>query len=887
MFPSQPSRSLPLNSFTGFSLSGNLTAPDQSFSSAAEAGVETPRTQRTQRREAGRKTKARDMERFLVRVVAGRDYSTLQSSLQVVWRWATMNGCGRGAVSAEGRGESNMSVRVNSLPGPSATSAPPRLCVETNRRAFLSNLGMGFAGMAMGAMLARDGVARAAEIGTPQRAFPASAEGQVGHLDLPRRRHEPDGELRPQAGAEQVRRQDDRGDPVQGRARIALSEEEPARVDRRAAQGASQDLSDAGRLSEARPERPGDQRLVAAPGRACADDLASSAACGRPTTTTGPSSSSTPAGTRSKGRSRRSARGCITAWARSTTICRSSCVLGTPLADCCGGVRAHGANYLGPEHDGIQLAVDPAEPAAVRRARTRASSARSRRGEFELLGKLNRLAGGRISRRPGPGGPHQVLRAGLPDADRRAGRRSTSPPNRPRRTSSTASTRPRPKPSAGQCLAARRLVERGVRFVQVFHGSNGGAGAWDAHGDLKAGHSKLCGQVDQPIAGLIDDLKQRGLLERNARRHRHRVRPHARGAGLATAATIIPTASRSPWPAAASRGASSTARPTSSASTPSRTATTSPTSTPRCSTSSASIRAGSKSPAASGSNSTSASRSGRSWRSFSPHLTASRASRHACLHTPTFSASASRSIRPTLPVEQIPATVAAELARLKLAGKRQAGPDRGDHRRQPRHRQHRTWSSRRPSSTFKSLGAKPFIVPAMGSHGGGTAEGQRELIEGYGITEEYCGCPIRASMETVDRLPGGRRLSGPFRQARLRGRPRAGRRPRQAAHRISSATSKRPDEDDAHRPGQARRGQDLSPGDHELQLRADRPQRRPRGAREVPHRGRPRHRRERLRRDGQDPGRRARTSSRTARRSCWSWPSSGCRGCRSRRPTSC
>ncbi len=49
----------------------------------------------------------------------------------------------------------------------------------------------------------------------------------------------------------------------------------------------------------------------------------------------------------------------------------------------------------------------------------------------------------------------------------------------------------------------------------------------------------------------------------------------------------------------------------------------------------------------------------------------------------------------------------------------------------------------------QSLGAEPFIVPAMGSHGGGTAEGQRKIIEGYGITEEFCGCPIRASMETV------------------------------------------------------------------------------------------------------------------------------------------
>lgn len=50
---------------------------------------------------------------------------------------------------------------------------------------------------------------------------------------------------------------------------------------------------------------------------------------------------------------------------------------------------------------------------------------------------------------------------------------------------------------------------------------------------------------------------------------------------------------------------------------------------------------------------------------------------------------------------------------------------------------------------FQRLGALPFIVPAMGSHGGGTAEGQRAIIEGYGITEEYCGCPIKASMETV------------------------------------------------------------------------------------------------------------------------------------------
>jgi len=50
---------------------------------------------------------------------------------------------------------------------------------------------------------------------------------------------------------------------------------------------------------------------------------------------------------------------------------------------------------------------------------------------------------------------------------------------------------------------------------------------------------------------------------------------------------------------------------------------------------------------------------------------------------------------------------------------------------------------------IKGLGALPFIVPAMGSHGGGTVAGQVGVLASYGVTEEYCGCPIRASMETI------------------------------------------------------------------------------------------------------------------------------------------
>ncbi len=50
---------------------------------------------------------------------------------------------------------------------------------------------------------------------------------------------------------------------------------------------------------------------------------------------------------------------------------------------------------------------------------------------------------------------------------------------------------------------------------------------------------------------------------------------------------------------------------------------------------------------------------------------------------------------------------------------------------------------------FIRLGARPFIVPAMGSHGGATAAGQQRLLASYGITESSCGCPIRAGMETL------------------------------------------------------------------------------------------------------------------------------------------
>ena len=64
-----------------------------------------------------------------------------------------------------------------------------------------------------------------------------------------------------------------------------------------------------------------------------------------------------------------------------------------------------------------------------------------------------------------------------------------------------------------RCLLARRMVERGVRFVQIYSGGGPVSMQWDAHKDLVENHEKMCGLTDQPVAALLQDLKQRGLLD--------------------------------------------------------------------------------------------------------------------------------------------------------------------------------------------------------------------------------------------------------------------------------------------------------------------------------------------------------------------------------------
>ena len=109
--------------------------------------------------------------------------------------------------------------------------------------------------------------------------------------------------------------------------------------------------------------------------------------------------------------------------------------------------------------------------------------------------------------RPGDRGPHQLLRAGFPHADLRAGtdgHRAARPGGRLDCYGPEVQT---PGTFARNCLLARRLVERGVRFVQLFHRG------WDQHSNVVNDLRRQTLATDQPAAALLNDLKERGLLD--------------------------------------------------------------------------------------------------------------------------------------------------------------------------------------------------------------------------------------------------------------------------------------------------------------------------------------------------------------------------------------
>jgi hypothetical protein len=172
--------------------------------------------------------------------------------------------------------------------------------------------------------------------------------------------------------------------------------------------------------------------------------------------------------------------------------------------------NAKDGHYLGPQHDAVPIRVDPENPLDYGKPAS-GLSPEEQQIAFDLVGDLNRLKAIEY--------PDDPALAARIKSYELAFRMQTSIPEVLKFADETQATQqmyglddPATREFGMQMLATRRLVEHGVRFIQVQHGA-GGAGAWDAHGGLKANHENNFKAVDKPIAGLLKDLKQRGLLE--------------------------------------------------------------------------------------------------------------------------------------------------------------------------------------------------------------------------------------------------------------------------------------------------------------------------------------------------------------------------------------
>lgn len=167
-------------------------------------------------------------------------------------------------------------------------------------------------------------------------------------------------------------------------------------------------------------------------------------------------------------------------------------------------------HYLGPAYDSVALKVDPKNPLDYAKPEGDLTHAQQRLN-FDLVNQLNRITQSEY--------PLDTKLDARIKSYELAFRMQTAVPEIINFSSETEETQslygfdqPETKPFAEQLLAARRFVEKGVRFIQIQHGA-GAAGAWDQHSGLKKKHAELAKQVDRPVAGLITDLKRRGLLD--------------------------------------------------------------------------------------------------------------------------------------------------------------------------------------------------------------------------------------------------------------------------------------------------------------------------------------------------------------------------------------
>jgi hypothetical protein len=178
-----------------------------------------------------------------------------------------------------------------------------------------------------------------------------------------------------------------------------------------------------------------------------------------------------------------------------------------PRATVAGGPRNWGPGFMPAVYQGTRL-ESGAEPLANLRTPAEVGPARQQ-GKLELLGRLNRR--------------HLLGHLDQSELDARiksyelAFRMQAEAPEAIDLAGESAETRalygmddPATLTTGRLCLLSRRLVERGVRFVQIYCGAGS---KWDSHSDIETNHAKACRAMDQPVAGLVRDLKRRGLLD--------------------------------------------------------------------------------------------------------------------------------------------------------------------------------------------------------------------------------------------------------------------------------------------------------------------------------------------------------------------------------------
>ncbi len=177
-----------------------------------------------------------------------------------------------------------------------------------------------------------------------------------------------------------------------------------------------------------------------------------------------------------------------------------------------GGVRNWGSAFLPAHYQGTPLGVasQPSDQARVRYIRNPAETLEEQRLQLDFLARANRD-------HLEATGPNPALEARLGSFELAFRMQSEMPAAQDVADESPATQRlyglddPVTANFGRQCLMARRFAERGVRFIQVTHSD--AAVQWDQHGDLRKGHAKNAREVDRPIAGLLKDLKARGLLD--------------------------------------------------------------------------------------------------------------------------------------------------------------------------------------------------------------------------------------------------------------------------------------------------------------------------------------------------------------------------------------